>query len=464
MTRTTTRLRTVLGVIAIALAATATAWVRLGPVARGTGWAEDTGLFFREHLALGPVGSLFHPYAGYLHLVPRLVVDAAFALPIDRYALAVSSLCCALAGVVCAAVFVLARDVVRPWPLRLVLAAVPVLLPSAPWEVTGNAANLHTFALVLSPWLFTLRPRTRWGAAAAAAAAVLVTCTEVQTVLFLPLLLVAWWPRDGDRRAARRALPMAVAALAGGAAQVVTALVTARASRPGDPGVADVAAGYLFSVVGGLGTSHLGSVGRAVVAHGWAVLVVPAVVLLAVLVVAALQGSWRTRVLLVALPVGSAVVWAAALVANASADERWTTATPAQLEAQTPSRYAAAAGLLLTMAVVVAAATLVDPERRAARPTSAPVPVTRSGGPARVVRAAVGWVVVAALVTTWVGAAGPGPTTRDGGPEWQPQVLRAAASCRAGDHPASVLVRSVPWAASVPCTLVLQADRSSGRH
>jgi hypothetical protein len=464
MTRTTTRLLTVLGVVVIALAATATAWVRLGPVARGTGWAEDTGLFFREHLALGSVGSLFHPYAGYLHLVPRLVVDAAFALPIDRYALSVSLLCCALVGVVCAALFVLARDVVRPWPLRLVLAAVPVLLPTAPWEVTGNAANLHTFALVLSPWLFTVRPQTRWGAAAAAAAAVLVTCTEVQAVLFLPLLLLAWWPRDGDRRAARRALPMAVAALAGGAAQVVTALVTARASRPGHPGVTDVVTGFLFSVVGGLGSSHLGAVGRAVVAHGWGVLVVPAVALLAVLVVATVRGRWRTRVLLVALTLGSAVVWGAALVANASADERWSTAAAAELEGATPSRYAAAAGLLLTMAVVVAAATLVDPLRRPARPTSDAVPPTRSGGPSHVVRAAVGWVVVAALVTTWVGAVGPGPTARDGGPRWQPQVLRAVTLCRAADRGTSVSVRAVPWAADVPCALVLRSDPSSGHR
>jgi hypothetical protein len=456
MTRTTTRLRTVLGVVVIALAATATAWVRLGPVTRGTGWAEDTGLFFREHLALGPLGSLFHPYAGYLHLVPRLVVDTAFALPIDRYALTVSLVCCALVGVVCAALFVLARDVVRPWPLRLVLAAVPVLLPSAPWEVTGNAANLHTFALVLSPWLFAYRTRTRWGAALAAVAAVLVTCTEIQAVLFLPLLVVAWLPLRQAGRVRLLALPVTLAALAGGAAQVVTALTTVRTSTPGDPSLVDVVAGYLFTVLGGIWSADVGAVGRAVVTDGWLVLVVPAVLLLAVLVVATICARWRGRVLLVALPVGSAVVWGAAMVANASADAAWSSADPAVLTGATPSRYAAAAGLLLTSAVVVAAATLVDPGRRAARHPSDPVRLDRTGGPARAVRAGTGWLVVALVVTAWVGAAAPGPTTRDGGPEWQPQFRDARTACRADPDRRTVLVRTVPWSARVPCTLVLR--------
>ena len=452
------RARTVgaVGLVALALAAATTAWVRLGPAARGTGWAEDVGLFLREHQALGPVGSLFHPYAGYLHLVPRLVVDVALALPVDRYALSVSLLCCALVGLVSAALFVLARDVVRPWPLRLVLAAVPVLLPSAPWEVTGNAANLHTFALVLSPWLFAYRARTWWGAGVTASAAVLVTCTEVQAVLFLPLLLLAWLPVRGTGRAALRALPVTVTALAGGAAQVVTALTTARTSTPGDPRVLDVAAGYLTNVVGGSWSADVGAVGRAVVDRGWVVLVVPSALLLAVLVVAVVAARWRARVLLAALTTGSVVVWSAALAANASADARWSDAVPAVLTEATPSRYAAAAGLLLTSAVVVAAATLVDPGCRAVRPASDAVPPVRTGGPVRVARAAVGWLVVALVVAAWVGAAAPGPTTRDGGHLWQPQFRQAEVSCRADPERRTVSVRAMPWSAQVPCSLVLR--------
>ncbi|WIB35267.1 hypothetical protein [Curtobacterium sp. MCJR17_043] len=119
-------------VLLVGVLAAWTAWTRLGAVARGTAWAEDGGLFLRERIAFGPVDTLLRPYAGYLHLGPRSVVDAALLFPVDRYALAVSAICCCLVGAVCAGVFVLARDAVPSWPLRLVLAAVPVLLPAAP--------------------------------------------------------------------------------------------------------------------------------------------------------------------------------------------------------------------------------------------------------------------------------------------------------------------------------------------
>lgn len=372
MTPPGARWRSTLAAVAVGLLAAWTAWWRLGPVARGTVWAEDGGLFHREHLALGSLGSLFHPYAGYLHLGPRLVVDAAFLLPVEWYALAVSATCCLLVGGVSAAVFVLARDVVPAWPLRLVLAAVPVLLPTAPWEVTGNAANLHTFGLFLAPWLFAHRARTLPGALVLALVTVLVVGTEAQAVLFLPLLLLSWseHPADpartvaaahppatglpaGRRRSSRLlALPVTVAALVTGAAQVVTALTTERESAPGDPTARDVVSGFLAQTVGGLWRADVAAVGRAVVAHGWVVVAVPAVVLGVLLVlsvaVALRGGRRRTAVLVAALAVSSGVVWTAALVANASANGRWSRSAPASLLDGTPSRYAAAAGLLLT--------------------------------------------------------------------------------------------------------------------
>lgn len=497
MTPPGARWRSTLAAVAVGLLAAWTAWWRLGPVARGTVWAEDGGLFHREHLALGSLGSLFHPYAGYLHLGPRLVVDAAFLLPVEWYALAVSATCCLLVGGVSAAVFVLARDVVPAWPLRLVLAAVPVLLPTAPWEVTGNAANLHTFGLFLAPWLFARRARTLPGALVLALVTVLVVGTEAQAVLFLPLLLLSWTghPADpartvaaahppttglpaGRRRSPRLlALPVTVAALVTGAAQVVTALTTERESAPGDPTARDVVAGFLAQAVGGLWRADVAAVGRAVVAHGWVVVAVPAVVLGVLLVlsvaVALRGGRRRTAVLVAALAVSSGVVWTAALVANASANGRWSRSAPASLLDGTPSRYAAAAGLLLTAALVVAAAVLVDAPARAAgvRPASLPgraaadartrastgpaeVGRGRTGGASRLVLAAAGWCLVALLVASWVTNL-PGASQRDAGPTWQPQFADALATCRA--DPDSVLrIRAQPWSSRVPCALVLR--------
>lgn len=459
-------LAAVSAVVLVGVLAAVSAWVRLGPVARGTVWAEDGGLFLREHLALGPVASLFHPYAGYLHLVPRLVVDLALLFPVADYALVVSATSCLLAGAVCAAVFVLARDVVPSWPLRLVLAVVPVALPTAPWEVSGNAANLHTFALFLAPWVLAHRSRTWWGAGALGVVTVLVLATEAQAVLFLPLLVLAWLPAPASApvpgpRGGRRflALPVTVAAVAAATAQVVTAFTTPRASAPGHPAASDVVAGWLLQTVGGLWDADLGAVAGAVVDHGWWVLAVPSVLVVVVVLlgcaVALRTGRGRAAVVALALALGAAVVWTAALLANRSADGRWSQVAPAALLTATPSRYAAAAGMLLTAAVVVAAAVLVD---RVVTPGGSgrrvAVRASRPGGAAHLVGAAVGWCVVAVLVTTWVVNA-PGSAQRSTGPEWQPQFRDAVATCRA--DPTAVLdIRTQPWGAAVPCALVLR--------
>jgi hypothetical protein len=461
MDRTRRGLGSALAAVVVGLVAAWIAWDRLGAVARGTGWAEDGGVFLRERLALGPVDVLLRPYAGYLHLVPRLVVDLALLPPVRDYALVVSATCCLLTGAVCAAVFLLARDAVPAWPLRLLLAAVPVLLPVAPWEVSGNAANLHTFALVLAPWLVAYRARSWWSASVLAVVAVLVGLTEAQAVLFLPLLVLAWLPRPTGTDRGRRllALPVTVAALAAGSAQVVTALSTSRLAPRGHPTAPDVVAGWLLQTIGGLWDADVAAVARAVVAHGWWVVAVPgALVVVVVLlgaVVALRDGRWRTAVLTLALAVGAAAVWTAALVANASADGRWSQTTPAALVTATPSRYAAAAGMLLATAVLVAAAALVD---RVVAPgpsgRRAVVRASRPGGPTRIVLAAAGWCVVAVVVASWVGNV-PGVAQRSAGPAWAPQITRAEAHCRA-DPAADVVVRTEPWAADVPCSLVLR--------
>jgi hypothetical protein len=469
MRRTWTQRWSAAPVVLVGMLAATAAWVRLGPEARGTGWAEDVGVFFRERLALGAADSVLHPYAGYLHVVPRLVVDLAFLLPVEWYALAVSTLSCLLVGAVCGGVVVLARDVVPSCPLRLVLAAVPVLLPTAPWEVSGTAANLHTFGLFLAPWLFAYRVRTWWGAVVLALVTVLVVGSEVQAVLFLPLLVLAWLPSGravpgdddavgGGRGARWRALPVTLAALGAGAAQVGTALTTARSSAPGSPTAHDVVAGWALQTVGGVWTTDVAAVGRAVVADGWAVVAVPAVALLVVVllgaVVALVERHPRRAVLALVLAVGSGVVWTAALVANASADGRWSRSAPRDLVDATPSRYAAAAGLLLTAAVVVAAAVLIDRSARGRVTDPLGRRRRRAGGPTAVVLAAVGWSVVAVLVASWVGNV-PGVAQRASGPTWQPQFVAAERACVR--HPSDTArIGALPWSVEVPCSLVLR--------
>src|SRR5215472_2407952 len=44
-------------------------------------WAEDGVQFFFSQITRGTWASLFRPYAGYLHLIPRLVAAGASPLP-----------------------------------------------------------------------------------------------------------------------------------------------------------------------------------------------------------------------------------------------------------------------------------------------------------------------------------------------------------------------------------------------
>lgn len=441
----------VAGAVLVGLATAAIAWWRLGPVARGTVWAEDGGVFLRDRIALGPVDSLLHPYAGYLHLVPRLLVDVGWSLPVADYALVLSAGACVVVGVLAGVVFVCARDVVPAWPLRALLALLPALLPLAPYEISGNAANLHWFALAAAPWLFAYRARSWWGAGAVAGVTVFVVLSEFLTVLFLPLLLLAWFPVRGDgatvarSRAWPRAVPVTVVALAGTTAQVVTALTDRRTSAPGEPAVADVVAGWLLQPLAGLWNPDVGAAVRAVVAHGWAAVLVPAVLLVAVLVAAVVVGPWRVRWVVVALAAASAGVWWVALLANGGAVQPW--AHPvAALAAVPPQRYAAASGLLFVSAVVVAASVLVG-----LRPRIGAGP----GGAPRLVGALAGWCVVALVVVATVGNVAPGPTRRGDGPVWAPQVAAAVTAC-AGDPSRTVGIRTAPWTARVPCGRLLE--------
>jgi len=449
----------VLGPVLVGAGVTAlTSW-RLGPVTRATVWAEDGGVFLRERVALGPVDSLLHPYAGYLHLLPRLLVDIGWALPVADYALVLSLGSCTVVGVVAAVVFVLARDVVPSWPFRLVLAAIPAILPLAPYEIAGNAANLHWFLLFAAPWCFAYRARSWWGSAAVAVLTGFVVLSELQTVFFLPLLLLAWFPlRDASgARAWPRAVPVTLVAVLGTVAQVSTALTDHRDSRPGSPAFADVVAGWVLQPFAGAWDADVGATVRFVGVHGWAGLLVPLVLLVLVVVAAVLVGSWRARWTILALALASGGVWWAALLANGGAAHGWSHPVAA-LEAVPPQRYAAASGLLLVAASVVSASVLVGWRTHVAPATGQR---GRTGGAARLVGAVAGWCVVALVVAAAVGNAPPGATRRSGGPVWAGEIPSAVEACD-GDPTKVVSVRTAPWAADVPCSRLLGGSYFSG--
>ena len=147
-----------------------------------TVWAEDGAVYLQhgDH-----VGSLWHTYAGYLQVVPRLVGIGANLVPlaqVARYFTAVSAIVTALIAV---AVFVLSRPLVTsPW-LRAVLAGSTFLVPGVLGENLNTPTNLNWVLLFACWWALLVVPTSR---GRTVTSALLVAATTLSTVLALTYL------------------------------------------------------------------------------------------------------------------------------------------------------------------------------------------------------------------------------------------------------------------------------------
>ncbi|WP_066515873.1 hypothetical protein [Curtobacterium ammoniigenes] len=417
-----------IGVIALP---SALAWSRLPAIARGTLWGEDGKFFLADNLQHGSLGSLFIPYQGYLHLVPRLIVDVAVHItPIGDFARTITAITVLVVGGVGALVYVLSRDVIDAPAMRLALAVVPALAPLSPVEILGNAANLHSFLLYLTPWLFLARPRTWWTAAALGGVAVLVGLTEIQTILFVPLLAL--------RRPSLRSLPVTAAALVAACCQVVTSLLYPRTPPAGaTDSVRDVAVGYVLEPFAQSFVGNSASVGAAVARWGALVVVVPFLGALGYLAVALWRGSARHRLLIGALLWGSAITWSASVLVNHIVEFRFAEYTAAQLRALGTSRYAAVGSLFLLAALVVATDVYLGAAERPLR--------------------LIGWAAAVGVVVVFVVNVVPSTTTRDQGPLWSPQIQNARVACAAHNAPPGILIQEAPhppWSVVIPCAMI----------
>lgn len=416
--------------LVLVLAVTAISWKRMLPVARDTLWAEDASRFLTEQARYGLGGTILRPYAGYLHAVPRLL--AALALQVsdlEHLAQTVTLASCVVAGLVGGGLFLLSRPWVRSPVVRAVMGLSAGLLPVLPAETSGNLANLHSYLLVLSPFLFLWTPR-RWATSAVGAlTALLAAMTEIQVVLFLPLLLL-------DHRARRR-WPVAAAALVGSAAQIVTTLTHPRARESFPVSLGQVVYGYLTMPLAEAWTSHTGIVYRVTTEHRVASVVVGLAVLVAVLALALWRCRGRQRLLALALLYGSVTTWAGALLLNPRPTfvfTRWDERTYA---AYPLGRYATISAFLLVLALLVVADALL-----AGR-------VTRVLSVALVASLAVGWLTGLSV-----------HSIRDGGPPLPPQVPTVVAGCRSADPSTVARVRGAPaqrsWYLTVDCAEILR--------
>ena len=150
-------------------------------------YAEDLGIFLVQ--VLQRPWHLLAPYAGYLQLVPRLIAQVVFYLPL-RDAAPAFAIIGALVTTGCALfIFHASAGHVRSAVLRLVLALAVVLLPVAQLEIADSGVNCPWYLLFALFWAVLWRPATRAGMAAAAAVGFLTAASTTMSVVFAPLLL-----------------------------------------------------------------------------------------------------------------------------------------------------------------------------------------------------------------------------------------------------------------------------------
>lgn len=378
-----------------------------GPGATDTVWAEDGSVFLAQARDLGVGGSLFEPYAGYLHLVPRLAAAAVSALPLEAADTGFAVVAAVVAAACALFVFRASSAHFRSLWAR-VACAVPLLVsPLAGTEILANVANLHWYLLYAAFWAVVWKAPSRWEAAVSASVVAAAVLSDPFALVLSPLVVLR--VVAGGRRADTVGLAFAACAVV----QVVGVL-GATGQRPlgEEAEVIFLPFRYVVDVFGrGLAGDRLvGGSGLSARAAAVAAVVVSGVAAVAW----ARRGVVRERaVLLTALVVASVAYFVA----------------PVALSGISAPRYAFAPALLAMAALVV----LLD-------------------GPALDRTTAAALALVAAC---WVVGL-PSHNDRDEGPAWDDALAASAAVCAPGQR-VDVPVLPRGTSAALPCDDVVEA-------
>lgn len=264
-------------------------------------WAEDGAVFLQTALDTSLAEAVAQPYSGYLHLVPRTVAEVIARFPAAWWPALTSLLAATLVSVSAATVYVASGAQLHGRPLRVTLAALVVLLPSAGHESLNTLAYTHWYLLAAVFWVLLWRPATWWGTAWAGAL-VLVTGLSTPVLLLLaPLALL--------RGAISRFPSDRVVAGAFAVGAVVQGTVVATGSPPAAGGAGtDLGVAYLLRVVGGSALGQAGTV-RLWIDLGWVGVLLLAVGLVVLVAFLANHRDPRTRAVSLLLVGSSAVIF-----------------------------------------------------------------------------------------------------------------------------------------------------------
>ncbi|MFT4050877.1 MAG: hypothetical protein QM677_01355 [Microbacterium sp.] len=432
------RAAAVLASVAVALVATGLAFLRMSGTSRGTMWAEDAAVFSRRATDRALQTSwIFTPYDGYTHSIPQLTANVLWSVvPIEKMAVAFSLAACLIAGAVAAGVFALTARWGLNLPGRLLLAATTVLVPGLRSEVLGNLANAHWFLLWLAPFLFLWVPRRWWSSAAAALIAFFIATTEIQSLVFTPLLL--WRIRD------RKRWPMIAAMAAGAAVQLWAFAQETRERATGAASVISTISGYLLQVPLSALTGS-GRITAAIVGHaGWitACLAIVPFVLCAIWVA---RGSRRRALAVTAVMALSLALWSAGYVINFAPALDFAAMDRQTLNAGVSMLRYAAVPMMLLFGIVAVAVGRGSPGGSAEG---------SAGGSAWRLRLPAASVLVTTLCLFAAGY--PDSSPRESGPLWAASLEAAQEECAApgADDQTTIAVAPENWGLDIACALV----------
>lgn len=113
---------------------------------RGVLWAEDSNVFLQEHLDDGLGGTLLRPYAGYLHVVPRLIMGATDLMSTYRIGQGINLLNALGIGITATVAWYATAAIIRVPLVRAVVPLAVVLVPLGS-EMVVSAAYLQWYML-----------------------------------------------------------------------------------------------------------------------------------------------------------------------------------------------------------------------------------------------------------------------------------------------------------------------------
>jgi hypothetical protein len=419
-------LKPVIGLVALAAGVILSLSRTKGFGAPDTIWAEDARVFYQGTLRHGFVDLLFTPYNGYLHLVPRVLIEIVRIFPLSWAAEMIATMSALITSGCAVLVYRAARRHLHSPALRIAVAA-PVALPYiGQLELANNFACLHFLFLYTAFWMVIWNPAHRRMHAIAALMLFCTVSSDPVAMVFFPLALLRWY----TVRSWRGALP-AAALGAGMVFQTVGILfrhaLTSRNISPHYDPIWAVGQ-YLRTVVGqGLFTEHVDDRFGSVVHSGDAHYVAWALAAVA-LVLALLRVTEPNWPLVIVALVHSLLLFCGLAMQGGSA----------------APRYEFPAICLFLVAV----AGLLTPRKDAA------VLLTPYALPAY---GALGLVALCVF-----GGYSQDMQWRGNGPSFASEMTKASAACGqpgARDTAVTVAPAFVPWTMTVPCDVVRSRDQ-----